>query len=294
VGHQDLPRVPPREAAVTGRRRLLVAAACASLAGVARAQSEPSALERVLKRGSLSVAVYQDMPPFYDKGAGIDVELAAALAEGLGVKSSLLALRADESLEDDLRHAVWKGHYLGWGPADVMLHVPVDRPLIELVPQVSIFGPYYQERVMLAWDRERGPVPESLMALKGQPLVVSGISLPGWLMIGAEGGMLRETLKTQFPHGVAAAQALLAGEAVAAAGLASELESVLAGQPRYAIIPIPSPRAPRDGWAVGMAVKKGATDLAQALQKRLNELATGGQLRAMFEPRGIRWHPMQG
>lgn len=267
--------------------------ACAPLAGAAWAQSEPSALEKVLKRGSLSVAVYQDMPPFHDKGAGIDVELAAALAEGLGVKSSLLAVRADESLEDDLRHAVWRGHYLGWGPADVMLHVPVDRPLIEAVPQVMFFGPYFQERVMLAWDRERGPVPSSLMELQGKPLVVSGISLPGWLMIGAEGGMLRETLKTQFPDGVAAARALMAGEAVAAAGLASELESVLGDQSRYAIIPLPAPRAPRDGWAVGMAVKKGATDLAQALQKRLNELATGGQLRAMFEQRHIRWHPMQ-
>jgi ABC-type amino acid transport substrate-binding protein len=275
------------------RRRLLASAALAPLLGAARAQ-DPSALERVKQRGSLTVAVYQDMPPFHDGGQGIDVDLAAALAAGLGVKSSLLAMRADEELEDDLRHGVWRGHYLGWGPADVMLHVPVDRPLIDKVPQVSIFGPYYQERVLLAWDRERGPVPESLAALQGKPVAVCGLSLAGWLMIGAEGGALRPTLKTQYSQGYAAAQALIAGEVAAAAGLASELESALAGKPRYAIIPIPSPRAPRDGWAVGMAVKKGATDLAEALQKRLNELATGGQLKAMFDQRGVAWRPLQG
>lgn len=277
-----------------GRRRLLAAAALAPAAGAAFGQSEASALEKVKQRGSLTVAVYQDMPPFYDGGQGIDVDLAAALAAGLGVKSSLLAMRADEELEDDLRHAVWRGHYLGWGPADVMLHVPVDRPLIEKVPQVSIFGPYYQERVLLAWDRERGPVPDSFGALKGKPISVSGLSLAGWLMIGADNGALRPTLKTQYSQGFAAAQALIAGEVVAAAGLASELESALAGKPRYAIIPIPSPRAPRDGWAVGMAVKKGATDLAEALQKRLNELAASGELRAMFDKRGVAWRPLQG
>jgi ABC-type amino acid transport substrate-binding protein len=59
-------------------------------------------------------------------------------------------------------------------------------------------------------------------------------------------------------------------------------------------MPIPSPRAPRNGWAVGMAVKKGATDLAEALQKRLNELAASGELRAMFDKRGVAWRPLQG
>lgn len=275
------------------RRQLLAAAALAPLAGAARGQ-DLTALQRVKQRGSLTVAVYDDMPPFYDAGQGIDVELAAALAEGLGVKSSLLVIRADEELEDDLRHAVWRGHYLGWGPADLMLHVPVDRPLIDKVPQVSIFGPYYQERVLMAWDRERGPVPESLAALTGQPIAVAGLTLAGWLMLGAEGGALRPTIDSRHPHGAAAAQALIAGKAAAAAGMASELESTLAGKSRYAIIPIPSPRAPRDGWAVGMAVKREATDLAEALQKRLNQLAAGGQLRAMFDKRGVAWRPMQG
>lgn len=275
------------------RRRLLAATALASLVppGTALAQSELSALERVRKRGILVVAVYEDHPPFHVAGKGIDAEIAAALAEGLGVKLSLLAMRADEKLDDDLRHAVWKGHFLGWGPADVMLHVPVDAPLIEKTPQVSIFGPYYRERVALAWDRNRGPVPESMLALKGLPIAVPGQSLAGWLMIGAEGGALRETLTTRYADGTEAAAALKAGDVAAAAGLASELESSLVGQTRYAVMPLPMPRAPRDGWAVGMAVKRGSTDLAEALQRRVNELSAGPVMRDIFQRHGVAWRP---
>ncbi len=206
------------------RRRVLAGAALAPFA-VHAADGEPSALERVRQRGILNVAVYHDLPPFHVAGKGIDVDLAAALAEGLGVQPSLLPLRADEELADDLRHAVWRGHYLGWGPADVMLHVPVDPPLRDANPQVLIFGPYYRERVMLAWDRERGPAPESLAALQGVPVAVPGQSLAGWLLIGADGGILRASLNTRHVDGVAAAAALKAGTGAAAAGMASELES---------------------------------------------------------------------
>ena len=291
---QELPREPAREAAVIGRRSLLAAGVLAPLAGLARAEAAADApagaLERIRRRGRLSVAVYQDMPPFNVGGRGIDIDLAAALAEGLGVKPDLLPLHADESLQDDLRHAVWRGHYLGWGPADVMLHVPVDRPLIDSSPQVAIFAPYYRERVMLAWDRERGPQPESLAALQGVPVAVAGQSLAGWLLIGAEGGALRDGLSTRYADGAEAAQAVRDGRAAAAAGLASELQSVLADRSRYAIVPLPAPRAPRDGWAVGCAVKRDATDLAQALQQRVNELSADGRLRAIFQRHGVAWH----
>jgi len=275
---------------VIGRRQLLAAAALAPLGGGVRAEEPAGALERIRRRGRLSVAVYQDMPPFHVQGRGIDVDVAAALAEGLGVQPDLLPLHADESLEDDLRHAVWRGHYLGWGPADVMLHVPVDRPLMQASPQVSIFAPYYRERVMLAWDTGHGPVPESLAALKGVPVAVAGLSLAGWLLIGAEGGALRESLRTRHADGAEAAAEVRGGTAAAAAGLASELESVLAGRPRYAIVPLPAPRAPRDGWAVGCAVKRDATDLARALQARVNALAADGALQDIFRRHGVAWH----
>jgi ABC-type amino acid transport substrate-binding protein len=270
------------------RRHCLAALAAAVAAPALRAQ-ELSGLARVRQRGSLVVGLYHEMPPFHVKGEGIDVQLARGVAAQLGVGVSLLPFHADESMADDLRNVVWRGHYLGWGPADVLLHVPVERRLVEANPRVQVVAPYYRERVAIARRRDAVPVLESLAALRGRPVAVAGQSLAGWLLIGADGGALRDTLVTRWPDGVAAARALRQGEVVAAAGLASELESVLGSDARFAIEPLPAPRAPNDGWAVGCAVKKDAVDLAEALQRAMQSLQTSGQLAAMFEGAGVRW-----
>lgn len=269
------------------RRHWLGGAAAMLAAPLLRAQ-EPSALERVRKRGSLSVGLYNEMPPFHVAGQGIDVEIGRALAKALGVNFAPLAFNADENMNDDLRNLVWRGHYLGFGPADVLLHVPVDRPLMLNNPRVEIFAPYWRERIVIARDLQKVLAMETLQAFAGQRIAVPGQSLAGWLLIGADGGAYREQLSTRWKDGTEAARALLAGEVVAAAGMASELESTLAGQPRYAIEPLPLPRM-RDGWAVGMAVKKEATDLAQALQGAVNQLAGSGALKEMFGKANVAW-----
>lgn len=273
------------------RRDWLAAAAALGLAGVAPAllaQGEPSALERVRKRGRLIVGLYNDMPPFHVGGQGIDVELAQALAKALGVELTMLPFSADENMNDDLRNMVWRGHYLGFGPADVLLHVPVDRPLMQGNPRVEIFAPYFRERVLIARDLKAVPQMASLEAFKGQRIAVPGQSLAGWLLIGADSGAYRDQLVTKWKDGTEAARALERGEVAAAAGLASELESVLAGDPRFAIEALPVPRM-RDGWAVGMAVKKESTDLAHALQGAVNQLADGGALKEMFARAKVAW-----
>lgn len=278
------------------RRRLLLAGGSAvglGLASGAFAQAaapavESGALARIRARGKLSVGLYNDMPPFHQAGKGIDVELAQALASALGVQLSALPFNADENMNDDLRNLVWRGHYLGFGPADVLLHVPVDRPLMAANPRVEILAPYYRERVMIARDLERVPTMESMASFKGQRIAVPGQSLAGWLLIGADSGAYREQLTTRWKDGVEAAQALLRGEVAAAAGHASELQTILAGNPRYAIEALPLPRM-REGWAVGMAVKKESTDLARALQAAINELSSSGEIGRMFQRHNVAW-----
>lgn len=274
------------------RRRF--AAAMALLAAgaavpLARAQAQPGeALARIRARGRLVVGVYNDLPPFHQGGRGIDVELAGALADALGLGLSLLPFNADEDMNDDLRNMVWRGHYLGFGPADVLLHVPVDAPLMQANPQVRIFAPYFRERVAIARDLQRVPKMDHLADLAAQPIAVPGQSLAGWLLIGADGGAYREQLRTRWLHGVEAARALQRGEVAAAAGQASELESVLAGDARFAIAPLPLPRL-REGWAVGCAVKRQAGDLAQALQAAVDDLSRSGALARMFARAGVAW-----
>ena len=280
-------------AALAGRRRALRAlgaAAAAGACGFARAQ-EASSLAGVKSRGALSVAVYRDMPPFHDQGRGIDVDLAGVLAEKLGVRLSLMPFPAGEDMGDDLRNMVWKGHYLGYGPADVMLHVPVEAPLMQANPQVRIFAPYCRDRVTIARRVEQLPHLETLAQLNGKTVAVPGQTLAAFLLLGADGGAYRQQLTTTFKDGVEAAHALQRGEFAAAAGLGSELESVLGGDARYVITPLPTISNSHDGWAVGLAVKKGADDLAQALQAAMDSLIAEKRLSQIFAKANLAWRP---
>lgn len=278
MNHEDL----------LSRRDCLRWLGAAGLAGASLAAGAAS-LDRIRERGMLTVALYKDMPPFHVDGEGVDVELAQALADTLGVKLSMLPFSADENMGDDLRNMVWRGHYLGFGPADVLMHVPVDKPLMDDTPQATIFAPYYRERVVLARRLDRLPQLDSLSALGDAKVAVPGQTLAGWLMIGADGGAYRNQLNTQWKDGTEAARALQRGAVDAAAGVASEMESVLRGDARFAIAPLPSPRAQRSGWAVGMAVKKDATDLAKVLQAGVNDLVASGRLRKIFEGANVDW-----
>jgi ABC-type amino acid transport substrate-binding protein len=266
-------------------RWLASAAAGATLGSTASATT----LVKVRERGTLLVGIYEDMPPFHSAGQGIDVELAQALADALDVKMALLPFHADDSMNDDLRNMVWRGHYLGYGPADVLMHVPVERPLMDANPQVTIFGPYYRERVVLARNLERLPTLNTFAQLAGQSVAVPGQTIAGWLLLGADGGAYKNQLSTHWKDGTECARALQRGEVTVAAGATSEMESVLRGDARFAIEPMPSPRAPRNGWVIGMAVKSGATDLAQALQVALNQLGQSARLGTIFERHNVTW-----
>lgn len=97
------------------RRAFLSSAAAAALAvyvsGGQAAKAAP--LGKVRELGVLRVAVYKDNRPWSwrkdGKLTGIDVDLAQALAKGLGVRADIAELVADESADDDLRNGVWKG-----------------------------------------------------------------------------------------------------------------------------------------------------------------------------------------
>ncbi len=279
----------PRDPA---RRRVLARGLAAALGlglGASAAQAEPGDLELIRKRGLITVAVYQDLPPFHVKGQGIDVSIAEALAAALGLKLSLMPFQADEEMSDDLRHMVTKGHYMGFGPADLMLHVPVDTRLMQENPGVLAFAPYYRDRVVIARRTDKLSKLEQMADLGKRRIAVAGQSLAGWLVLGTDNGAYREQAVTRWPDGVAAAQALKSGEFDVAAGSASELESVLSKEPGIVIEPMPVPRAPKDGWVIGCAVKKSSTALAQAVQAAMNTLSESGELQKIFSAAGVGW-----
>jgi ABC-type amino acid transport substrate-binding protein len=242
---------------------------------------------RIEKSGVLKVAVYKDFAPFSDRDTGIDVDLAEALARKLGLRLSLLPFPAGEELGDDLRNMVWKGHYLGYGPADVMLHVPVDPRLMAQNRQVQIFAPYHVEAVRLVRDVRRIPTLDSLAALDGKRIGVEKVSIAGMVMLGEGEGRFRDRVRI-FDTAAEALAKLKAGELDAVLANRSDIEAVFRGDPQFPLQDLAFQRLPRSGWAIGMAVKKDETDMARRLQAALNDMAGSGELKAIFAKHGVQ------
>ncbi|MEO8600035.1 MAG: amino acid ABC transporter substrate-binding protein, partial [bacterium] len=163
------------------RAGLAIALACVSLSVVAPAHAD---LDKIRKTGILKVAVYNDFVPFSANKKGIDIDLADALAKKLDLKLSLLPFPAGEDLSDDLRNMVWKGHYLGYGPADLMMHVPVDRRLMAANDKVEIFAPYYRETVRLIRSSKAIPAFDGMDALIGKKIGVEKVSIAAMVLLG--------------------------------------------------------------------------------------------------------------
>jgi ABC-type amino acid transport substrate-binding protein len=242
--------------------------------------------DKIRQSGSLKVAVYDQFAPFSDRGAGIDVEVAQALAAKLGLKLSLLPFPAGENLSDDLRNMVWKGHYLGYGPADVMLHVPVEPQLMNENGKVTIFAPYHVETVRLVRSASSMPVFDGVDALAGKTIGVEKVSIAAMVMLGEGNGRFRDKVRI-FDTAAEALEQLQAGQLDAVLANRSEIDAVFRDDPAFPLNEVAFQRLPRAGWAVGMAVRKDDQDMAKLLQAAVNEMKASGELKTIFAKYGV-------
>jgi len=264
--------------------RVALSLACIALLTATPARAD---WQKIQQSGSLKVAVYNDFLPFSDKGAGIDVDLAEALSAKLGLKLKLLPFPAGESMDDDLRNMVWKGHYLGYGPADVMLHVPVDLRLMAENDKVQIFAPYHVETVRLVRSAKSVPQFDGLDSLAGKRIGAEKVSISAMVLLGEENGKFRDNVRI-FPTATEAVAALKAGELDAVLANRSEIESVMKGDAAFPLHEVAFQRLPRSGWAVGMAVRKDELEMAKKLQAAMNELVASGELKTIFAKYGVK------
>lgn len=243
-------------------------------------------LAKLQQSGILKVAVYKDFAPFSGKDGGIDIDLANALAQKLGLKLSLLQFDAGENLSDDLRNMVWKGHYLGYGPADVLMHVPVDRSLMEANKLVDIFAPYYRDNVRLVRDVSKFPSYDNIDSLAGKRIGVEKISIAAMVLLGEQNGRFRDDVKI-FSTAAEALEKLKTGELDAVLANRSEIEYGLRQDPRFRQNEVVFPRLPRQGWIVGLSVKHDNIELEKALQKATDELIASGEMAKIFAKYGV-------
>jgi len=279
------------------RRREALALLPAALAmpWPALAQTDLSDLARIRANGALKVAVYKDNAPFSSGPAtdmtGLDVSLAEALARQMNLKLSLLPFDAGENMNDDLRNMVWRGHYLGYGPADVMLQVPADRFLANGNPQVTIMAPYMRQSNVLLHDSRRLASAATPEDLKGLPLAAERGAGAASVLMGYGGGLLRNQVSI-YPSGVEAAQAVIDGKAAGAFVLRAQAEAALfqrkASVEQFPLSKLNFNNGIADtGWPVGMAIKAAHKDLAAALDTAMKSLRESGELLAMFKQHGL-------
>ena len=264
-------------------------AALGSGLGVAAPAASDEGLQQLQTPGRIRVAVYKDFPPYSDAGEGVDVDIAKALAARLGVALDLMWVQAsDESMEDDLRNAVWKGHYLGGGTADVMLHVPVDPQFAARNDKVKITGAYHRESLQVAHNTAKLPELASVDDLVGKPVGVETATAQDSFLLGALGGRLQPTV-VHFRGAPDATAALRKGEVAAVMAQRAELEDGLRGADRevFVISSMPTPGLTQRGWIVGVAVKAQNTALAAAIDQALVAMLEDGTIAAIFKRRGI-------
>ncbi|CZF84154.1 Membrane-bound lytic murein transglycosylase F [Grimontia celer] len=238
-------------------------------------------------RGVIAIAVYNDFPPYSFKdengnAAGIDVELAKALAKGLDVALDLRWMTPDETVEDDMRNYLWKGMNLTSEDgqrvkADVMLRVPYDRefamkrddighPAHELV---HMFAPYQQERWLMAYDAAKLDRPKTAARFMYHPVGVEVDTVPQFFVTTAYGGRFREKSRT-YPSTPEAFQALNDGEVSIVMGTASQLEWLHHNnknpQANEHLTELAFPLLGRSEWELGIAVHSNYRQLAYALE----------------------------
>lgn len=280
------------------RRRSLLLAASLLLA-TGPALSRP--LDAVRADGTLRVALYEDNFPFSGlkdgKPAGIEVDLAQAVADALKVKLDLRLVDAGENSDGDLRLALWRGDLAGSALSDVMLHVPADRIFAQRNEQIFTTRPYLQQRLALAWKRGATEDFETLGDIGDTPIAVEGNSASDAMLLTANGGKLRGNLK-HFKSFDEAAKAFMGGEAPVLAGTLSEIEGALTAS-----------KTPRDGigitqvklagpiktsWELCGAVKSDSRDLGYAVGDTITSLIDNGTMKAIFAKHGVSYDPPTG
>ena len=254
---------------------------------------EPSAMEKIRARGTVKVALYKNNPPYSEgKGSdltGLDVSLAQALAQRLNLTLALLPFDAGENMNDDLRNMVWKGHYLGYGPADVMLHVPVDRYLMNENKQALIFNAYCREHLVVLHNPQKLLDVHNPEDLEGQHIAVEQGTGAASALMGYRGGLLNGKVSV-YKDGLDAAKAALLGQMDAAYVSRAQAESALfqvKPATPWALSNLVLPGVMPNGWPLGMAVKSDNIELAKQLETALNDLRDSGELVRIFASHGL-------
>jgi ABC-type amino acid transport substrate-binding protein len=260
-------------------------------------------LDEIVERGTLTIAVYEDFPPYSwldgDTPRGVDIEVGRILAAALGVDPVFRFVQAGETLQVDLMSYVWRGTVQKEPVSNVMLRVPYNSDFTCLVEQVVFTGQYAREEIAIAYSlaaypdalpseaarHEGGPVPAFF---RYDTVAVENDSISDFYLTSYPGGGMAENIR-RFPAMAEGMAALAAGEVMAAMGPRAQLqwgavEGVAVHQPPLAGFALSS-------WTLGLAVHHSHRDLAYALDDAIIAALADGRIAAAYAAYGLSFSP---
>ena len=279
------------------RQLFAVLAACIAMSTITACDAADARdLAEIRRSGTIRFGVYSDFPPFSDHGAGIDVDIAKAIAGSLGLAADVVTYEAGENMDDDLRNIVWQGRAMGLGPAasDAMLHVPIDQAFMFRNPKVRIFAPYHRETMAVVRTTALLPKLDSSADLSAEPIGAESESIMSYALLSVDGGRLRDQVRHFHDLDDAAAE-LRKGSLAAVFGTRSQIEPLQgrAGAGFTLSMPPPLPGLPQAGWTLGLAIRAEQDQLAAALEQAVGDLQRSGTLDAIFRKHGVtRFAPL--
>lgn len=253
-------------------------------------------LDKILEKGFIEFAVYEDFPPYSYKDTngrviGVDVDIAKAIAKKLEVQVGFKLSLADESMEDDLRNLVWKGHYLAGAPADVMLHAPYDINFAKSNDKVIFTQPYYREVVAFALNSSNIIGAQDLQVFTQEAIGVETATISDAYLLEAYGGELRENVK-HYKTVTYAVDAMVKQEINAVMANRGELEYSLAQHEHdFIVTKLPTPGLSVEGWDLSAAISAKNPKLANKINEIIGQLKASGEIEAIFISHGLSFHP---
>lgn len=278
-------------------RRGVLTGAAAALGLLAPARSLMAApLDKVRELGVLRVGLYRDNRPWsWEEGghaAGIDADLARAIADGLGVKADLAFFTADEDVSDDLRNVIWRGGLLGFRTCDLMMHAPFDMRFAAKEERAVFIAPYAREEFSAICSPQTKDCDMPPQRFVGNKVGAELDSIPDFYLMGSFGGILRSDV-VHFTTGYEAAAAVQDGAVEMAVASRAEIEAALFDRPDAAAKrrKSPLPMMMSNGWDIGMAVRDDSRSLGAAVENIVADMAEDGRLAAIFAQYGVTWQP---
>ncbi len=257
----------------------------------------------VIESGFLKVGSYENFPPYsYLKGGeptGVDIDIGRKIAEELGVEFQVHWIVPDESLSDDLRNNVWKGHYLAKRRlADLMMRVPYDKKYAYMQDstgeymneQVVLFGPYQQEQWQIAYNPDKIQEVTTIALFQYHPIGVEIDTLPDFYLSSTFQGRLRSNVK-HYTNIRAAFDAMETGEVSAVMGMRAEVDHELHKRQDSGFVAATNgfPAIGKQVWDVGMAVKNTHRQLGYAIEAIVDTMVREGEIEAIFARHGLRY-----